>query len=474
MEITSKIKIYNTLTRQKEIFTPIDKDKKIIKMYTCGQTVYNDIHMGNARFYVVFDAVRRYLTHCGYDVMYMQNFTDIDDKIIARATEESRSVNDIADTFITRTLADLTDLNVLPTTANPRATQEMPAIVNMITRLIDNGAAYVANGTVYFDTTYSPDYGKLSRKNLDDLIAGARIEINHEKRNVSDFVLWKLAKEGEPYWESPWSKGRPGWHIECSAMAYKYLGDEIDIHGGGADLIFPHHENEIAQTEAISGKTFSRFWMHCGVLTVDHKKMSKSRGNFQTYRQVAEKFNGDVIRFYLLSGHYRMPIEFSFDLVASAAKSLERIRNCYTALVRASANVTIGQNDHETINTAAHIQKFHDAMCDDFNTADAITAIFEWVKQVNVALSINENLACSERLRTELKDICALLGFTMEVENKTTETDVSDAYIEAQVTARNDAKKARDFAEADRIRNDLLAKGIQLEDTRAGVIWKRV
>ncbi|MCL2189738.1 MAG: cysteine--tRNA ligase [Defluviitaleaceae bacterium] len=469
------MKIYNTLTRQKEPFTPLSPDGKTVKMYTCGQTVYNDIHIGNARFYVVFDAVRRYLTHCGYDVQYMQNFTDIDDKIIARAIEENRTVDDIAETFIARTLEDLEKLNVLPTTRNPRATQEMPAIIDMISRLIENGVAYEKNGTVFFDTSRVSDYGKLSRKKLDDLLAGARVEVDGDKRAPADFVLWKPAKEGEPFWESPWSNGRPGWHIECSAMAYKHLGEEIDIHGGGTDLIFPHHENEIAQTEAITGKTFARFWMHNGVITVDHKKMSKSRGNFQTLRQVAEKFPHDVIRFYLLSGHYRMPMEFGFPLIEAAAKGLERVRNCYNALARATPT---GSGDAPTpFDTATHVEKFHASMRDDFNTADAITAIFEWVKQVNTTLAQGEGLsdAVAGELLKQLSDMCGLLGISPEERTDITDGNAPDeAFIETQIAARTAAKKARDFALADQIRNALAEKGVLLEDTREGVIWKRV
>ncbi|MCL2500744.1 MAG: cysteine--tRNA ligase [Defluviitaleaceae bacterium] len=464
--------IYNTLTRKKEPFVPIDPDGKTVRMYTCGQTVYNDIHIGNARFYVVFDAIRRYMEYRGFDVQYMQNFTDIDDKIIARAVQEGRGVDDIADTFVSRTLEDLENLNVRPTTKNPRATQEMPEIIDMITRLTEIDAAYERNGTVYFDVTRTPDYGKLSRKKPDDLIAGARIEVDSDKRNPTDFVLWKPAKPGEPFWPSPWSEGRPGWHIECSAMAFKYLGEEIDIHGGGADLIFPHHENEIAQTEAITGKPFSRYWMHCGILTVDHKKMSKSRGNFQTLREVAERFPYDVIRFYLLSGHYRMPMEFTDEVITAAAKGLERIKNCHDTLVR-----MIGDKNNETpIKIERNLDcvyenDFFAAMDDDFNTADAVTAIFELVKSINTELAKPEKpprgkLIC---LSDQLSRMCGLLGIDL----KKTDTDTDTAYIEARIADRQAARKTRDFAEADRIRNELAERGILLEDTREGVVWKK-
>jgi cysteinyl-tRNA synthetase len=463
------IKIYNTLTRQKEEFVPLVPGE--VKMYTCGQTVYNDIHMGNARFYVIFDAVRRYLEHRGFVVHYMQNFTDIDDKIIARAVQEGCTIDEVAERFVARTLEDLGKLNVLPTTENPRATREMPEIIAMITKLIDKGMAYERGGTVYFDTSKIKNYGKLSRKKPDDLLAGARIEIDGDKQSPADFVLWKPAKTGEPYWESPWGNGRPGWHIECSAMAYKYLGEEIDIHGGGSDLIFPHHENEIAQTEAITGKTFAHYWMHCGMLTVDHKKMSKSTGNFQTLRQVTERFDHDVIRFYLLSGNYRMPMEFGDEMIAAAGRGLERIRNCYATLKKAmesTADKTAWAQE-----ATEHINNFYTAMDDDFNTADAITAIFEWVKYININLTQQETPPF-EALRfyaKQLTDMCDLLGISLE---KATQSDLDTAGIEARITARQAAKAAKNFAEADRIRNELTEEGILLEDTREGVRWKRL
>ncbi|MCL2203107.1 MAG: cysteine--tRNA ligase [Defluviitaleaceae bacterium] len=463
--------IYNTLTRRKEPFVPLDPGGKTVKMYTCGQTVYNDIHMGNARFYVVFDAVRRYMAYRGFDLQFMQNFTDIDDKIIARAAQEGRAVADIANTYIARTLEDLESLNVWLADKHPCATQEIPEIIAMVEKLIAKDAAYERGGTVYFDTTRAAHYGKLSRKNPDDLLAGARIEIDSDKRNPADFVLWKPAKAGEPFWESPWGRGRPGWHIECSAMAYKYLGEEIDIHGGGADLIFPHHENEIAQTEAVTGKPFSRYWMHCGILTVDHKKMSKSRGNFQTLREVAARFPYDVIRFYLLSGHYRMPMEFGDELIAAAGRGLERIRNCYGALKRAEG----APQGEGNASTAPFVEKFHASMDDDFNTADAVTAIFEWVKYVNTGLAQWESpsSALITGLLEELTHMCGLLGISLEEAHSSPGGNVPDADIEAQIAARTAAKKARDFAEADRIRDELAKQGILLEDTRAGVIWKR-
>jgi len=340
------MKIYNTLTRNKEEFLPITPGK--VKMYTCGQTTYNDIHMGNARFYVVFDAIRRYLEYRGYAVEFVQNFTDIDDKIIARASEEGISTKEIAEKYIASTLADLETLNVKRATVNPRVTEEMPEIIEMIQQLIAGGHAYEKNGTVYYNVSAFEPYGKLSKKNIDELESGARVEVEDEKNNPIDFVLWKPAKPDEPKWASPWGDGRPGWHIECSATARKYLGDEIDIHGGGADLIFPHHENEIAQTEALTGKDFARTWMHCGILTVDHKKMSKSRGNFATLQEVTEKFPHDVIRFFFLTGHYRMPMEFTETVLSAAQQGLTRIKTCYN-------NIT--HSLETAVNAPAELQK---------------------------------------------------------------------------------------------------------------------
>jgi cysteinyl-tRNA synthetase len=469
------IKIYNTLTRQKETFTPLDPVGKKVKMYTCGQTVYNDIHIGNARFYVAFDAVRRYLAYRGYDVYYVQNYTDVDDKIIARAAEEGKTAGEIAARYIPRTQEDLANLHVLPATTAPCATGEIPEIIAMITRLIQKGAAYERGGTVYFDTAYTANYGKLSRKKPDDLIAGARVAVDAEKQNPADFVLWKPAADPEPYWESPWGNGRPGWHIECSAMVYKYLGEEIDIHGGAADLIFPHHENEIAQTEAITGKPFSKYWMHCGVLTVGHKKMSKSRGNFQTLREVAERFPYDVIRFYLLSGHYRMPMEFTEETITAAQRGLERIKNCHTALQRAATNTSPAMSvQFEQPLTASHENDFFTAMDDDFNTADAITAIFEWVKTVNTELAKPEKPTSETltNLKVQLTRMCALLGIHLTPPSPS-EAAPDTAYIEARIAAREAARKARNFTEADKIRAELAEQGILLEDTREGVLWKK-
>jgi len=465
------MKIYNTLTRQKEELLTITPG--CIKMYTCGQTVYNDIHLGNARFYVIFDAIRRYLQYRGYTVEFVQNFTDIDDKIIQRALEEGCTAAEIAEKYIKRTLADLAALNVLPATANPRATQEIDEIIAMIQQLIEKGHAYENAGTVYYNVTSFADYGKLSKKNIEDLEAGARVEVESGKINPMDFVLWKPAKDGEPFWASPWGNGRPGWHIECSAMVKKYLGDEIDIHGGAEDLIFPHHENEIAQSEAVTGKNFARYWMHCGILTTEHKKMSKSRGNFSTLNDITQSgIDHDVIRFYFLSGHYRMPMEFTAEVLAAAKQGLARIVNCHKnltyALEQDSENET---NDLTEISTYRH--SFEAAMDDDFNTADAITAIFELVKHINTRMG-GANKPSKKFFQTALETLTGLadiLGINIcHEDNAPSEEDVE---IEALIAARQNARKNKDFAESDRIRDELLQRGIILEDTREGVRWHR-
>ena len=460
------MKIYNTMSRKKEEFSPINPSE--IKMYTCGQTVYNDIHMGNTRFYVVFDTIRRYLRYKGYTVNFVQNFTDIEDKIIAKANEENCTTKEIAQRYIKHTLEDLDALNVIPATVKPYATQEIPTIIELISLLIEKGFAYENNGAVYYDVKKFKDYGKLSKKIIDDLEAGARVEIEPGKRNPMDFILWKPAKPGEPKWQSPWSEGRPGWHIECSAMVKKYLGDEIDIHGGGEDLIFPHHENEIAQSEAVTGCNFSRFWMHCGMLTNDHKKMSKSRGNFFTFREMAEKFSPDVIRFYLLSGHYRMPMEFNDNVLAAAGQGLQRIKTCYANILHAmetASDSDIGQ-DVRKFQT-----DFEAVMDDDFNTADAITVIFELVKFTNTYLAGSGELskAFLDRLQSMLILFCEILGIKLDAEN----IGETDSKIEELIALRQEARKNKNFAESDRIRDELSSMGIILEDTPGGVRWRR-
>jgi cysteinyl-tRNA synthetase len=472
------MKIYNTLSRKKDAFDPLTPGH--VRMYTCGQTVYNDIHIGNARFYVVFDAIRRYMEYKGYAVNYVQNFTDVDDKIIARAAQEGVSSPEIAERYIQHTLEDLDALNVKCATVHPKATEEIPAILDMVQALIDKGFAYVKNGTVFFATRRVKAYGKLSRKNPDDLEAGARVDINADKLDPTDFVLWKPAKPDEPYWPSPWGNGRPGWHIECSAMAKKYLGDTIDIHGGAADLIFPHHENEIAQSEAANNAPFSRNWMHCGILTVDHKKMSKSAGNFHTLREVAELFEYDVIRFFLVSGHYRMPMEYGEHLLESAQSALNRIKNCRAALRHKALPADAPAADLPA-EARVYRQAFEQAMDDDFNTADAIAAIFDMVKHINTS---RPKGGLARAFADELDALCGILGVRLEgirleginLEAHTPEAadQPSDAEIEALIAARGQAREAKNWAESDRIRDLLLAKGIRLTDTREGVVWTRL
>ncbi|MCL2571196.1 MAG: cysteine--tRNA ligase [Defluviitaleaceae bacterium] len=456
------MKIYNTLTRKKEELIPITPGK--IKMYTCGQTVYNDIHIGNARFYVAFDAIRRYLVHKGYEVNYVQNFTDIDDKLISRATEENTSVKALAEKYITRTLEDLQSLNILPGTIHPRATEEIEEIRTMIAELVSTGHAYEKKGSVYFNTTKAPNYGKLSKKKIEDLIAGARVEVSPDKQNPADFILWKPAKPGEPAWESPWSTGRPGWHMECSAMVRKYLGSEIDIHGGGSDLIFPHHENEIAQSEAANCCSYARVWMHSGLITVNHKKMSKSGGNFQTLRELSKRFPYDMLRFYLVSGHYRMPMEFTDEVLTAASQGLNRIKTCHRNLLH-TINTT-SPNPQPDIKAEKYITDFNAAMDDDFNTPDALTAIYELVTYINT----NANHETAQDLKEKLEHLCGILGIVIAQD----ELPLDDnSEIEALIQARQEARAAKNFAESDRLRDQLAAMGIILEDTPQGPRWHK-
>ena len=468
------MKIYNTLTRKKEEFVPMEPGK--VKMYVCGPTVYNYIHIGNARPYVVFDTVRRYLEHKGYEVTYVQNFTDVDDKIIKRANEEHSSMQAVSEKYIAEALHDADGLNVKRATVHPRVTQEMPEIIEMIQELIDKGHAYEDNGTVYYDTKSFPEYGKLSKKNLDELVAGAseRVEADAAKKNSTDFVLWKPKKEGEPSWPSPWGDGRPGWHIECSVMSKKYLGETIDIHAGGEDLIFPHHENEIAQSEACSGKIFSRYWMHNGFITVDNEKMSKSAGNFFTVREISEKFPYEVIRFFILSGHYRMPLNFSDTLMQASQNGLERIKTAAQSLEHYIANCTTETKADDAEKEAeinGFLTKFEAAMDDDFNTADAITAIYELVKFINV--NITEGFSKKSALAAQkmFNELCSVLGILQSEEKE--EEDPEKEKIESLIAKRAEAKKAKDFATADAIRDELAAMGITIKDTRQGVQWFR-
>ena len=438
----------------------------LVRMYTCGQTVYNDIHMGNARFYVVFDAVRRYLLHKGYDVRFVQNFTDVDDKIIEKANAEGVSVEEIAERYIRHALEDLKKLAVMPATVAPRATELIPEMIEMIKALIEKGFAYEVSGTVYYSVEKFKNYGLLSGRRLEEMEAGKRIAVEENKQNPMDFVLWKPAKENEPGWASPWGNGRPGWHIECSAMVNKYLGNSIDIHGGAEDLIFPHHENEIAQSEAVTGETFSRYWMHCGFITVDHKKMSKSRGNFTTLREVISLYPAEVIRFYLLSVHYRMPIEFGDVMLKAAQQGFERIKNCFRNLQsRRNKTISVAQDDF----LDKHFSAFETAMDNDFNTADAVSAVFELVREINKVLMRDELSDESiSKMQAALLKPMRILGFELEKE-ETTGSEVDDLIEKRQL-----ARKNRDFAEADRIRNELAKMGIIIEDTAEGVRWRKI
>lgn len=468
------MKIYNTLSKKKEEFVPHEPGK--VSMYVCGPTVYNLIHIGNARPMIVFDTVRRYMEYKGWQVNYVSNFTDVDDKIIKKAQEEGVEPSVISERYIEECKKDMKSLNVKTATVHPKATQEIDGMLQMIETLLQNGNAYVTeDGTVYFKTRSFREYGKLSHKNLDDLRGGNRsllVSGEDQKEDPLDFVLWKPKKEGEPYWESPWCEGRPGWHIECSVMSKKYLGDEIDIHAGGEDLIFPHHENEIAQSEAANGKTFARYWMHNGFLNIDNKKMSKSDGNFFTVRDIGEKYDLQVLRFFMLSAHYRSPLNFSAELMEAAKNGYERIvtsvSNLNYLLEKAQDGTMRGEESNLLDEAREFAAKFEAAMEDDFNTADAISAIFELVKFANTNVSEESSAAFIKAIKEEivtLSDICGLL-----VEKK---DEMLDDEIEQLIQERQEARKAKNFARADEIRSILSDRGILLEDTREGVKWKR-
>ena len=467
------MQVYNTLTKKKEEFVPLEEGK--VRMYVCGPTVYNFIHIGNARPMIVFDTVRRYMEYKGYEVNYVSNFTDVDDKIIRKANEEGVSPEEISRRYIAECKKDMSMMNVKPATTHPLATQEIDGMLEMIQTLIDKGYAYEVNGTVYFRTRKFASYGKLSHKNLDDLRGGNRsllVTGEEEKEDPLDFVLWKPRKEGEPFWESPWCEGRPGWHIECSVMSKRYLGDEIDIHAGGEDLIFPHHENEIAQSEAANDREFAKYWMHNGFLNIDNKKMSKSEGNFFTVRDISEKYDLQVLRFFMLSAHYRSPLNFSAELMEAAKNGLERIVTCVSNLNFLLKNAKDGEMTEAEQKLAEEakgfITQFDEAMDDDFNTADAISAIFDLVKFANTHVSEEAGRAFVQAVKEEivlLSDICGLIVDKKE--------EILDAQIEELIQERQAARKARDFARADEIRDTLAAQGIILEDTREGVKWKR-
>ena len=468
------MKIFNTLTRRKEEFVPLEEGK--VKMYVCGPTVYNLIHIGNARPMIIFDTVRRYMEYKGYEVNYVSNFTDVDDKIIKKAIEEGVSAEEISTRYIKECKKDMADMNVKPATTAPQATQEIQGMIDMIQTLIDKGYAYpAADGTVYFRVKKFKEYGKLSHKNLDDLQSGFRslkVSGEDQKEDPLDFVLWKPKKEGEPSWPSPWCDGRPGWHIECSVMSKKYLGEEIDIHAGGEDLIFPHHENEIAQSECCNGKIFARYWMHNGFLNIDNRKMSKSLGNFRTVRQIGEQYDLQVLRFFMLNAHYRSQLNFSADLMEAAKNSLERILEAAGKLSDRKDNAAAENITEEELallkEAEGFVTKFEAAMDDDFNTADALAAIFELVKFANTNVNENSSKEFAAGLYEELFKLSDVLGLKIEKKE-----EILDKEIEDLIQERQAARKAKDFKRADEIRDELLKKGIILKDTREGVKWQR-
>lgn len=464
------MKIYNTMAREKQELVTLEENT--VRIYACGPTVYNYIHIGNARPLCVFDVLRRYLEWRGYTVKFVQNFTDIDDKIIRRANEEGVAYDVIAERYIEEFWKDAKGLGVREATVHPRATENMDEIIDIIRTLEEKGYAYkAANGDVYFRTRKDEGYGKLSHQPIDDLESGARIGIGEEKEDALDFALWKAAKAGEPFWESPWSNGRPGWHIECSAMARRYLGESIDIHCGGQDLIFPHHENEVAQSECCNGAPFARYWMHNGYINVDNKKMSKSLGNFFTVRDVAEKFGYEPIRFFLISSSYRSPINYNNESIEQAKAALDRLYNCRNALEFAAKNAPAGEADE---NVSAFCEKrraqFIKAMDDDLNTADGISAVFELVKDCNVMLkdgnATTGSVQAAQALFDELTEVLGLLY------NRKDNGD--DAEVEALVEQRRTARAEKNWAESDRIRDELKAMGIVVEDTPQGMKWHRI
>ena len=469
------MKLFNTMSRRKEEFVPLEEGK--VRMYVCGPTVYNLIHIGNARPMIIFDTVRRYLEYKGYEVNYVSNFTDVDDKIIKKAIEEGVSAEEISQRYIAECKKDMAGMNVKPATTHPLATQEIDGMIDMIQTLIDKGYAYpVADGTVYFRVKKFKEYGKLSHKNLDDLQSGFRsLQVSGEdqKEDPLDFVLWKPKKEGEPFWKSPWCDGRPGWHIECSVMSKKYLGEEIDIHAGGEDLVFPHHENEIAQSECCNGVPFAKYWMHNAFLNIDNRKMSKSLGNFRTVREIGEQYDLQVLRFFMLNAHYRSPLNFSADLMESSKNALERITEAAARLRdrQAAATVQEATEDEKKLmqGEAAFVTKFEESMDDDFNTADALAAVFELVKFANTNVQEGSSKEFAGHTLEVMTKLCDVLGLTLEKKE-----EILDEEIENLIAERQAARKAKDFARADEIRGLLLDKGIELKDTREGVKWKRI
>ena len=467
------MKIYNTMSKRKEEFVPLEEGK--VKMYVCGPTVYNFIHIGNARPMIVFDTVRRYFEYKNYDVNFVSNFTDVDDKIIKKANEEGVTAEEISKRYIEECKKDMEGMNIQPATKNPLATEEIGGMISMIETLIEKGYAYEKNGTVYYRTRKFAEYGKLSHKNLDDLQSGGRallVSGEDEKEDSLDFVLWKPKKEGEPAWKSPWGEGRPGWHIECSEMSKKYLGEQIDIHAGGEDLIFPHHENEIAQSEAANGKEFAKYWMHNGFLNIDNRKMSKSLGNFFTVREISEKYDLQVLRFFMLSAHYRSPLNFSAELMEAAKNGLERITTAaenLKFLINNARTEDVSEDERKKLaGSIAYVENFEKAMDDDFNTADAISAVFELVKYMNTTTDGASSKEYLQNLFDCLIRLTDVLGIIVDKEDEILASD-----IEALIEERQAARKAKNFARADEIRDELLAKGIILKDTREGVQWKK-
>ena len=465
--------LYNTETKRREEFAPITPGK--VSMYVCGPTVYDFIHIGNARPMIVFDTLRRYFEHKGYEVNYVSNFTDVDDKIIKRANEEGVTAQEISERFIKECKKDMEGMNVRPATTHPQATREIGGMIEMIKALIDKGYAYEKNGTVYFSTRKDKGYGKLSHKNLDDLRSGFRdlkVSGEAEKEDPLDFVLWKPKKEGEPYWESPWGQGRPGWHIECSVMAKRYLGDTIDIHAGGEDLVFPHHENEIAQSECANGVPFARYWLHNAFLNIDNRKMSKSLGNFFTVRQISEKYDLMVLRLFMLSAHYRSPLNFSKELIESAKSSYERITNAvdnlnYLASV-AKTDAAVDDEKAKIESLSDFTKRFDEGMDDDVNTADALSVVFDLVRYANSEVTAESSKEYIEAVKKEMLGLCDILGLRVEKKQ-----EVLDSEIEEMIAQRQAARKAKDFKKADEIRDKLAAMGITLKDTREGVKWTK-
>lgn len=465
------MRLYNSLTRQKEEFVPIVPGE--VKMYVCGPTVYNYFHIGNGRTFIIFDTIRRYLEYRGYKVTFIQNFTDIDDKMINKANAEGITVKELGDKFIDEYYQDADGLQVKRATINPRATEYIDEVVEFVKDLIDRGFAYEIDGDVYFSTKKFEEYGKLCGQNLEDLQSGARISVDERKKDPMDFAVWKSQKPGEPAWESPWGLGRPGWHIECSCMAKKLLGDTIDIHGGGMDLKFPHHENEIAQSEAVTGQKFANYWMHAAFVNVDNKKMSKSENNFVTAREALKKYNSDVIRFLMLSGHYRTQINFSAELLDSAKSSVERLYNCVNNLENLINEVNRKEaNDSEKAYLKSldkHREKFIEKMDDDFNTADSISVIFDLIKDINNNVSIDSSSELCEGALNLIRELGSPLGILQKTEEKSLEVEIQEL-----IDKRQEARKNRDFALADKIRDDLKARNIILEDTPQGVRWKKI